>query len=60
MLKIGDILKNTWTGNEGKIIGIEEDVIYLELDIPEDWVDGMSGVEIVLLSDIREGIFSTV
>jgi len=55
MIKEGDIIKDFW-GNEGRIISIENDVVYILMDDP--WAvrdgDGETSVEITLLSDIAE------
>lgn len=55
MIKEGDLVKNFW-GNGGKIIGIEDDVVYILMDDPSAVIDGdgETGIEITLLSDIGD------
>ena len=47
-------VKNRW-GDEGRIIAIEDDVVYILMDDPQAVIDGdeETGVEIVLLKDIE-------
>ena len=55
MIQEGDFIINNWK-EKGRIIAIEDDVVYILMDDYDTVAEGQKGIDICLLSDIGDGL----